>query len=760
MAKQYYKTQGRLDRQTGPISIFTPMNESRNVLFDLAASYVHHTNRHLFLTGRAGTGKTTFLKQIQAQTLKNTVVVAPTGVAAINAGGVTMHSFFQLPFGPFIPGSRRGFDGAADAATDQHSLFKNIRFNGNKRKLLQELELLIIDEVSMVRADMLDAVDLILRHFRKKYTQPFGGVQVVYIGDLFQLPPVVGNEEWGILSRYYKSPFFFDAHVLQQATPLFIELKKIYRQNDADFIDLLNNVRNNCATRQDLDTLNSYYRPDFIPDEKDRYILLSTHNYRADEVNQRELERLRGKSHTFTGAIKGEFSDKALPVDMDLQLKEGAQIMFIKNDKGEARRYYNGKLATIDSITDSGIYVRFAPGDDPFLLEKEIWKNVRYEYNEKDDKVEEEEVGSYTQYPVRLAWAITIHKSQGLTFEKAIVDAGSAFAPGQVYVALSRLTSLKGLVLHSRINADAIYTDERILAFYDTEMAEDTIQQQLRQDQTIFMIDRLALLFDWNNLLDEVKEHHKAYKDRTLADKQLAMQWSAGFMERVSDAAATADKFVKQIHFLAATAEGDYTQLQQRADAAIAYFTKLTDEEILYSLQKHYDEIKVRKNARAYLRALEALRHNLLRKKRQLKQGGIIAKGLKDKTDAETIMKQVESVPPVVEAWTGDEDQKPKEDSKTISYNMFKEGKLINEIAAERGLSNSTVEGHLLQFIKTGEISVSMFVSDTVRDQILKVMEESESSAASVIKSKLDENITYTEIRAVFYYDEFVKGQV
>lgn len=736
------------------------MNGSGNVLFDLAASYVHHTNRHIFLTGRAGTGKTTFLRQIQAQVQKNTVVVAPTGVAAINAGGVTMHSFFQLPFGPFIPGTRKGFD-SGTASTDQHTLFKNIRFNNNKRKLLQELELLIIDEVSMVRADMLDAIDLILRHFRKKMHLPFGGVQVLYIGDLFQLPPVVGNEEWEILGKYYRSPFFFDAHVVQQTQPLFIELKKIYRQSDADFIQLLNNVRNSKVSREDLTVLNDYYKPDFLPDVKERYILLSTHNYKADEVNQRELERLKGRKHVFTGAIKGEFSDKALPVDMDLHLKEGAQIMFIKNDKGEVRKFYNGKLATVDSITADGINVRFSPGDEPFLLEQETWKNVRYRYNEKEEKVEEEEVGSYTQYPVRLAWAITIHKSQGLTFERAIVDAGAAFAPGQVYVALSRLTSLNGLVLHSRINADAIYTDERILAFYNSEVEENVIQQQLQQDQVIYLGEKLCSLFSWETMLSEMNDHHKGYKDRMFPDKTQAVQWSVALLHKVDAAERTADKFTHQLRHLVATANGDYTQLQERVKAAIGYFRKQIDDDLLVSLRKHYEEVKVKKNVRTYVRALEILRHNFFRKKRQLEQSEVLVNGLIERLSVAEILAKVELVVQAIEKWNDEEDTKApvKEDSKTISLQMHQEGKLIDEIAEIRGLSRGTIEGHLLQFIKTGEIDVNMFAPEDVRVRIEKAMSELEEKTASAIRAKLGDDVGYTEIRAVFYYKEFLEGQ-
>jgi ATP-dependent exoDNAse (exonuclease V) alpha subunit len=405
------------------------LSDPHNPIFQLAVQFVNQTARPVFLTGRAGTGKTTFLKYIRENSFKKMAVVAPTGVAAINAGGTTMHSFFQLPFGPFIPSPQYGWNPEAPGFTDPNSLFKNIRFNASKRELLQELDLLIIDEISMVRADMLDAVDAILRHFRQQPLAPFGGLQVLYIGDLYQLPPVVSREEWQLLQQHYASPFFFDAHVVRQSPPVYLELNKIYRQNEVEFINILNNVRNNRLRPEDIERLHDFYQPEFVPSKHDNYITLTSHNVKADSINQEELAKIPGKSQTFEASITGEFGDKAFPAERSLTVKEGAQIMLIKNDKGETRRYFNGKIGTVTKVKEDKLIIAFPDEPEELVLEKETWRNIRYQYDKELDKVEEEELGTFRQYPIRLAWAITIHKSQGLTFEKAVIDAGASFPP-------------------------------------------------------------------------------------------------------------------------------------------------------------------------------------------------------------------------------------------------------------------------------------------------------------------------------------------
>jgi ATP-dependent exoDNAse (exonuclease V) alpha subunit len=405
----------------------------KNEIFDLAFRFVTETSEHIFLTGKAGTGKTTFLKYLKENCAKNIVVAAPTGVAAINAGGVTLHSLFQLPFHPFLP-TRHNKD----------ELLAKIRFNKQQQQLLRKMELLVIDEISMVRCDVMDAIDTILRSVRRNHETAFGGVQVLCIGDLYQLPPVVQNQEWAILQEYYDSPFFFDSLAVKEQMPLLIELNKIYRQKEDSFVRLLNKIRNNDMDADDFEDLHLRFDPGFRPTEDQKYITLSSHNRQADEINQRQINQLLSPAHTYNAEIEDDFPEHLNPVDRALVLKKGAQVMFMKND-AVYKRYFNGKIGVIKSLEDEKIVVE-CDGYD-IDVPKETWENSKYTLNRTDGKLEQQTLGTFTQYPLRLAWAITIHKSQGLTFEKVMIDAGSAFSSGQVYVALSRCTSLEGIVL-------------------------------------------------------------------------------------------------------------------------------------------------------------------------------------------------------------------------------------------------------------------------------------------------------------------------
>lgn len=422
-----------------------------NPELDLAWRIVENTGMHMFLTGKAGTGKTTFLKELKRRSPKRMVVTAPTGIAAINAEGMTLHSFFQLPFAPYIP------DTVFNAGKDAY----RYRFSKEKIRIIRSIDLLVIDEISMVRADLLDAVDSVLRRYRSSHL-PFGGVQLLMIGDLQQLAPVVKAEEWELLSKHYDTPYFFSSRALAETQYATIELKQTYRQTDAHFLNLLNRVRTNTADRRVLEELNRRYKPQFVPPKEERYIRLTTHNILAQNINEGELGKIDRPTFVFNAVITGKFPEYSYPTDETLTLKQGAQIMFVKNDRSPEKRYFNGMIGEITAIDEKGFYVRSKDYPEEIRVEQEQWDNSRYTLNEKTMEITEEIEGTFSQFPVRLAWAITIHKSQGLTFSHAIIDAHDSFAHGQVYVALSRCRTLEGMVLSTPLGSGAIICDNTV----------------------------------------------------------------------------------------------------------------------------------------------------------------------------------------------------------------------------------------------------------------------------------------------------------
>ncbi len=733
--------------------------DGSNTLFKLAADFVNNTTRHIFLTGKAGTGKTTFLKYIKEHTRKNTVVVAPTGVAAINAGGVTMHSFFQLPFGPFIPGNSRGFSHDANNVSDKNSLFKNIRFNADKRELLEQLELLIIDEISMVRADMLDAMDAILRHFRKKTQLPFGGVQVLYIGDMYQLPPVVSDNEWEILQPWYESPFFFSSQAVVAAPPLYIELKKIYRQNEALFIEVLNRVRNNQVREEDFLLLNNRYLPNFAPPAEDKYITLSTHNKRADAINTSELEKLPGKMLVFTGSVNGDFSDKALPTEMSLQLKEGAQVMFIKNDSGTDRKYFNGKLATIKKINQEEIIVISNTDQEELKVEKETWRNVRYSFDKASDRIKEEELGSFTQYPIKLAWAITIHKSQGLTFDKAIIDAGASFAAGQVYVALSRCSSIQGMVLLSRLHASAIATDARVIAFAQKEAAADELYQVLQQEQQHFWAFQLLKSFDWQRVNNIILLLQEAAPKNKLSNSKTALLLAQALLNKTREQALVAEKFQQQLQLLlpAAQQTGDMTILADRVNKAIAYFAKSIGDDLLKPLREHITSLQYISKAKKYalqVAGIETMLSQHLQKLVNTSYGDILL----CKEPASYAQYYSKIAVATTDPVTG-KGKPVKGSSQAETFALFRNGKTITEIASLRELAESTVYGHLSGFVKTGELNVLELLTEEKLHIILPVVKELGGDAVSPVKEILGDQFSFTDIRIVLNHWYWLQQQ-
>jgi hypothetical protein len=548
--------------------------DSDNEIFKLAVDLVNQSNRNIFLTGKAGTGKTTFLRYIKQNSLKQTAVIAPTGVAAINAGGSTIHSFLQLPFSPYLPDATSPMH--QHEATNKHTLLGKIKLNRERIKVLQQLELLIIDEISMVRCDVVDAIDVVLRHFRHRHSEPFGGVQVLAIGDLFQLPPVASDHEWNLLSSFYNSPYFFDSRVMQQAPPVHVEFEKIYRQSDDSFIELLNQVRHGNLSARSSEILKSRFQPDFRIKKDDGYIILTTHNYKADVINGGELAKLKAKPYMFKASITGEFSEKAYPADEMLQLKQGAQVMFIRNDKEKIRRYFNGKIGNITRIEGDSIFIKCKDDADEIEVQKETWENIRYSLNKQTNQLQEDSVGSFTQYPLRLAWAITIHKSQGLTFEKAVIDAGAAFAAGQVYVALSRCTSLEGIVLQSLITPNSLKSDPTIVHFSNNNISSGQLKAELYQSKKVYQQSVLTSIFDFTQIVRSCNDLKKLSTEHVKEFNEATPPWIDELLLKATRLEDVADQFKTRLktYFLDPASPEENKALQDRTKDAVVFFVR------------------------------------------------------------------------------------------------------------------------------------------------------------------------------------------
>ena len=806
-----------------------------NEIFDLAFRFVTETNETIFLTGKAGTGKTTFLKYLKENCTKNIVVAAPTGVAAINAGGVTLHSLFQLPFHPFLP-----------TGTGKSELLAKARFNRQRQQLLRKMDLLVIDEISMVRADTMDAIDTLMRSVRREHTLPFGGVQLLCIGDLYQLPPVAQRHEWNILQEYYASPFFFDSRVIKEQTPLLIELDIVYRQKEDSFVALLNKVRNNSMHPADFDELHLKFDPAFRPAHDENYITLTSHNNQADVINNRELQKILSPSYTYNAIIEDDFPESTYPAEGSLILKIGAQVMFLKNDTIQ-KRYFNGKIGVVTSLDHEEIKVE-CDGVSITVM-PETWENTRYILNRSDGKLEQETLGTFTQFPLRLAWAITIHKSQGLTFEKVMIDAGEAFSSGQVYVALSRCTSLDGIVLLSKIPAAAIYSNENISKGHDALTHKGSLADRFDGARQIFTQQLLERIFSFNeidaavNMLQlKIKEHKEKLNtegldwieilaNNFLADRTIGLKFiqiAGGLMKqepvieknealqkRINDAAShfypkisafqqsvqrhpvitehrevavIIDEYLSQL-LLSAHLANYYLQyakehfsvttfLKHKLQYAVPRlhitcyatgktqsFSNLPNALLFEELKRWRNDLCERTGQPIYMVAnqatLQEIATYLPSTKKDLTRLSGFGKAKADKY-GDDILTFVEnycsanSIGTNMDAKAASSKKERKErtgevktDTKTVSFNLFKEGKSVAEVAKERNLSVTTIEGHLAWFVGSGEIDINKLVSMEKQLLIMEAAKANGFQSHKTIKENLPDTISYGEIRLV-----------
>ncbi len=795
--------------------------EQTNEQIALANEFVCNTQKNIFLTGRAGTGKTTFLKNLKEHLPKRMLITAPTGVAAINAGGVTMHSLFQLPFGLILPGYQKA------------NLNKTYTFSKPKIDLLKSADLLVIDEISMVRADVLDAVDMVLRRYKNGH-KAFGGIQLLMIGDVKQLAPIVKDEEWNFLKSHYETPYFFSSKALQEAGFITVQLHQIFRQQDETFIRILNQIRDNKLDAESLKILNNRYIPHFANQENEGYIVLTTHNRQAQEINNNRLQKLPKEAHCFEAEIEGDFPESAFPTERNLILKEDAQVMFIKNDK--EKRFFNGKIGKITNISDSAITIVCDENEDPVILNRESWKNIKYEINPQTKAIEEKELGSFLQFPLKTAWAITVHKSQGLTFDKAIIEISSSFASGQVYVALSRCKSLEGVVLNSPITPSILINDEVVNNFIRKISNKEPTQTQLKQAKDEYQLEVLKDIFDFREcrqLLDQaftlIKKHENDFPAHTQNAFMETQNMFKQSIDKVSEKFLLQIKHISQIH----SEETENKGLTDRLEKAANYFLPEIENNSFNKLEE-IGQLIIHSGAKIVwtsiyieLKAVMEVKHiymqellkgfNLkrlldIRAKFLLKKENFNKFGHKEQhvelyaelaawRDAMMIIKHckspfmvlskktmydlIEKMPSTYaelakidglgarkfnefgseildiirnyqeeNAWKIPplDEFKPqlveeKKSNKEVSFDMFRQGYSINEIAERSGLKPGTIETHLAYFVERGQLNVDQLVEEEVLQKIQTAFERFPDVSLMVIKNMLGDSISWTDLK-------------
>jgi hypothetical protein len=727
----------------------------------LAEQFINQTNRNVFLTGKAGTGKTTFLKKIISTTHKRTLVTAPTGIAALNAGGVTLHSQFQLPFGGFIPDFKPFYALGNVKFETKSTLGKRSFISIQKRATIKNAELLIIDEVSMLRADLLDAIDHTLQMVRKNKA-PFGGLQVLFIGDLLQLPPVVKNEEWDTLKTYYDSPFFFDAKVLKANPPVYIELETIYRQSDVTFTNILNNLRYNRLKEEDVAILNQKVIKDFVPDQKDNYITLTTHNRIADQINQKALEQLNGKKTIYSAIIKNDFPESMFPCEQELVLKVGAQVMFIKNDTSGEQKFYNGKLGRVLELKDDAAVIE-AEDKQKIYLEVQIWRNINYKVDEASKEIKEEVKGTFSQFPLRLAWAITIHKSQGLTFEKAILDVKNVFAAGQAYVALSRMKGMEGMVLTDPLGTNGIDNDDNVLAFENVKFLQGDTGEIAARDAVKFLKEIALISFDFSPLLDAFHDHLITYvRGESKSEKQKFLGLIKQLSEQLKAIQQPSEKFRTQLQQIFQFEKPDLKFTHERLSAARKYFeaTLIQVCTEVYLLKK---KVSMMKRTKAFVEELEELDNLLVIAIQNLQKTELMAESIqlgevltKEKWNAKFSDEWRTKLGSIAVEAPEEVKEKKKKKVKGETYDltleMFNSGLDAMAIAEKRTLSVGTIFTHISKLVEMQKIPLSKVMTDERRDEISFMLKTNEGKSLSELVGLSKNAIGYEEFRLVIAY--------